>query len=423
MTLLLPVIAMVIVAPGCRLEGGIGSGKESEPETAKECGHDQDRDEAHSAEYELKADAEAERDHRVDGDSEAADNERNEPCTEDCSGADTHEMDDSFEHNQPEETTTREEDAADKAEQEGLVSGSFLVEDCRDSIDEPCFWRYRVDRTICPVSHPCSKLLILFSGGDMGCDDPPTKAYKRIFDTYTSHGFVAVCAGIFMSKEAAGMLPYNREAMRVDILMRSITGSSELGRVWSGEHLLISGASHGASAPVIAMARTDADSGRGWHGTVTTAVCMYDGMYDAFALDKFLLNSITANGDCKPFRERAICDRYLSGKPDYETCLTHSGPAPKVADMYRDTVVAVPPEEFAVTKWKLIECGSSFQKKCGLLGWDMFPRQPIEELCAHLDGSNTHDCVFDSMPDTSHLLCPSTEGGIYKCLNWFDSIL
>ena len=56
---------------------------------------------------------------------------------------------------------------------------------------------------------------------------------------------------------------------------------------WSGEYLLFSGVSHGASGPVVTMATSTDDDQPAWQGTVYTAACFNDGTYDAAALLAF----------------------------------------------------------------------------------------------------------------------------------------
>ena len=292
------------------------------------------------------------------------------------------------------------------------------LDGCRDAVDEPCFWLGRFDPAQCSGPAPCDKLVILFSGGDMGCDNPLSDAYNRIIDAYLADAFVFVCAGLLITNAAAGALPYNEEADRVNLLMQSITADPQIRQVWTGRDLLISGASHGATAPVIAMARTAHDAQSSWQGSRTTAACFYDGSYDAVALDGFLL----PHADCHPFRERAICDRYLTGSPDYPTCTGHTELAPVASEMQQDVITAVAADAFSVRTWKLIECGSAFATKCGVFGWDMFPAAPIETLCANLDASPSHSCTLDPMPNNSHLLCPSRPDGIDRCRLWFDGL-
>jgi hypothetical protein len=134
------------------------------------------------------------------------------------------------------------------------------LDGCRDAVDEPCFWLGRFDPAHCSGPAPCDKLVILFSGGDMGCDNTLSDAYNRIIDAYIGDAVIFVCGGLFLTNGAAGALPYNEEADRVNLLMQSITADPQIQQVWTGRDLLISGASHGATAPVIAMARTAFDA-------------------------------------------------------------------------------------------------------------------------------------------------------------------
>jgi hypothetical protein len=293
------------------------------------------------------------------------------------------------------------------------------IDACRDVVDEPCFWKLRFDPTLCNAASPCDKLVVFFSGGDMSCDDDALPAaYEDIVSAYTSDGFVFICAGIFLTKAAAGMQPYAAEASRVGEIMTTIAADPDLAVVWTGERLLISGASHGATAPVIAMASTSMDDYLAWQGSSTSAACFFDASYDAAALDAFLL----ANSDCHAFRERAICDRYVSDPTDHATCTTHTALAPQTPALLSDVIVDEPADVFAISSWKLIECGSALSPKCGLLGWDMFPAESMETLCDTLNASAQHSCAWDPMPSNAHLTCPGLAAGIDRCRLWFDGL-
>ena len=49
---------------------------------------------------------------------------------------------------------------------------SFQIEECEtDGVAEPCFWYYQYNPELCNADNKCTKLVIFFSGGNMGCDD------------------------------------------------------------------------------------------------------------------------------------------------------------------------------------------------------------------------------------------------------------
>jgi hypothetical protein len=294
--------------------------------------------------------------------------------------------------------------------------GEIDLEGCTgiDGIDEPCTLRYLFDPGRCSPSSPCRKLVVFFSGGEMDCG---LAAYTTVLEAYARSGFVAVCAQLFQTSAASGDEPYNDEAPRVDLAVRSAMEAGAVRAVWSGEHLLISGVSHGATAPVIAMARTSLDDG--WHGTGVTAACFFDGIYDIGELDLFLAFGDSGSPCSLILSHARAVGRYYDADPLVHSCLNdkcfcdpdHS------PEMDEDTVSAVDPSELAVGQWKLIECGSAMNACLQ----DVVPAGPIEVLCSRINAGPFSACVYDPMPDDSHLEC--APAGIDRCTTWFDSLL
>src|SRR5205823_6305777 len=91
----------------------------------------------------------------------------------------------------------------------------------------------------------------------------------------------------FQASTASGQFPRHTEATRFDALVQSITSNPNVMAAWSGDYLLFSGVSHGASGPVIAMASQDFDAKPSWNGAKYTGSCFLDGAYDVAALLDF----------------------------------------------------------------------------------------------------------------------------------------
>lgn len=292
--------------------------------------------------------------------------------------------------------------------------GRFEVGLCAgiDRIDEACVWTYQFDDTVCTAESPCSKLVIFFSGGEMSC------GYEGILSAFAEHGYVATCAQIFETSEAAGAEPYNDEAPRVDLLIWSITSSPEVRAVWTGEDLLISGVSHGATAPVIAMARTVHDSE--WLGSRFTAACFFDGIYNIGVLDEFLGTSGVGGSPCNLVLSHArAVGRYYDRDPLAHSCVNDMCACDPDAssEMSVDTITGVGLDRFAIADWKLIECGSAMNACLQ----DVVPSAPIRTLCNRLETDSGHSCAWDPMPESSHVACASE--GIDRCYTWFDDLL
>lgn len=297
--------------------------------------------------------------------------------------------------------------------------GQFNIDVCKgmNNLDETCYWRYQYDSTKCNPEKPCSKLVIFFSGGEMNCDDSyqnPGAGYSKVLNGYTSDGYVGVCAGVFLSSTAAGTIPPNKEAGRINALVNDIRQSSAINAIWNGEDLLFAGISNGATAPVTAMARTSFDDQDTWKGSRKTAACFHDGVYDIPYADQFLSTGSPAL-QCNNLRNRTICGKYTNTAKD---CSPINSADPEVA---LDTITQVDPTAFAIKNWKLIECGSALPA-CAAQG-DWVPATPIQELCNDIAGDPSHTCTFGSQPNDSHIACMSTAQGIANCRDWFNRLL
>ena len=281
-----------------------------------------------------------------------------------------------------------------------------------DTGTRPCSVEVSLDPAAC-ANRACDKLVIYFAGGGQTCPQP-------ILEAYVAAGYVAACVLLFGDAQEAGHYPYNAEAARTDLSIRATTGDPLVLAAWSGAKLLISGSSHGATAPVIAMARTTDDDAPGWKGTALTAACFMDGIYDIVALDA-LLGTGDAGQPCPPppqgvlSHARAI-GRYYDADPLVHSCAnnkcacdpTHS------PELDEDTIVGVAPSAFSITHWKLVECGSALPACSG----DVVPAGPIQALCSAIDASPDHACQLQSLPNTPHGMCAPAA----VCASWFEAL-
>ena len=133
-----------------------------------------------------------------------------------------------------------------------------------------------------------------------------------------------------------------------------------------------------------------------------------------------MLGTGNDGGQCLfPVSHARIVGRYYQDAPLVHSCINGKCPCdPNHApEIETDSITAVDPKEFAVTKWKLIECGSSTPTCSG----DIVPAAPIRALCENLrTGPNAGTCEDDSMPNDTHLECHVT--GVEKCRAWFDAL-
>jgi hypothetical protein len=296
-------------------------------------------------------------------------------------------------------------------------SGSFEVDACAgiDGIPEPCAWRYEFNEQRCTRENPCSKLVVFYAGGDQDC-----ARYDGIITNFVDAGYIATCLQLFQTSNASGQEPYHEEAARVDLVLRAVVSSAMARAVWSGQALLISGVSHGATAPVIAMARTKLDEATAWRGTRTTGACFFDGVYDIAAWDAFLGTRAIGGRQCVlPVPHSRVVGRYYNTVPREHSCsndLCACDPDHSV-DMDTDSVVNVPAANYAIADWKLIECGSA-GAACTV---DITPAEPIRALCTNIAASPDHACTFESLPNASHVACARTN--THSCISWFDELI
>jgi hypothetical protein len=305
------------------------------------------------------------------------------------------------------------------------AEAEFYIEECSglNSVDQECYYRYRYDPEQCGGDAKCSKLVIYFSGGDMRCDESygdESANYSKILKGFSDDGFIAVCAGLYVEghqNDEVRRIPRHAEKDRIHELLTSIRQSDAIQELWDGTRLLISGVSNGATVPVVVMARHDVDDRPEWKGSQTTAACFYDGVYDVIEVDDQLKRYPIS---CQGVRDASICYRYTGAAdcPD--------GPDPGNSDVILDSVTTVDPSEYAITDWKIIECGSNLPAPlCGIIGdWDRdwITKGPMERLCGQIDGGANHNCTFDPLPDQGHLSCAASDSGIAKCRLWFNDL-
>jgi hypothetical protein len=258
---------------------------------------------------------------------------------------------------------------------------------------------------------PCERLVVVFSGGEMGCESG--RGYRTVLDGYAARGYAAVCINYFDTPEGSGAAPYLDEAARIDLAVREATTGPWARTYWTGRDLLLEGISHGATAPVILMARTAREEAPHWHGTRVTAGCFFDGSYDQAATAALLRTGAAGGQPCTtPVSHARGLARYCGPGATSATCdLTRE---PKAL---ADTVTEVPPEAYAIHDFKMFECGSGRPPCSG----DIIPGPPIAALCNGLDAAPTHRCSFVSLPEDGHLTCHANAWD--QCRAWFEGLL
>ncbi len=290
------------------------------------------------------------------------------------------------------------------------ASGQRLVDGCLglSGVQERC--TLVTNGSACTAA-PCARLVIVFSGGEQGC--VTGAGYASVLAGYAAHGYAAVCINYFETAAGSGAVPYVDEAARLDTAVREATTGAWAKHYWTGAHLLLEGVSHGATAPVILMARTALDEQAHWHGSRFTAGCFFDGSYDQAATAALLETGAAGGTPCtSPVSYLRGLERYCGAGATSATCDLATN-----AKAQADTLTSVLPETFAMQDFRLFECGSGLAACTG----DIIPGAPVEALCSRLEGSPSHTCGYTSLPTASHLTCHANNYD--QCRTWFEGLL
>ncbi len=305
---------------------------------------------------------------------------------------------------------TPEPGGGDDAGEVPAPSGPIVLDGClgQTGVDERCTL---VTNASACTGAPCSRLVVVFSGGEIGCVTGP--GYASVLSGYAARGYAAVCINYFDTPIGSGASPYVDEAARIDLAVREATTGAWARTYWTGEDLLLEGISHGATAPVILMARTDLDEQPHWHGSRFTAGCFFDGAYDQAATASLLATGAVGGTPCEsPVSHQRWLERYCGAGASAATC--DLATEPKALE---DTITGVAPATFAIRDFRLIECGSNLRPCLG----DIVAGEPIATLCSRLDASPEHRCVFESLADEGHLTCHASHYD--DCRVWFEGLL
>ena len=290
------------------------------------------------------------------------------------------------------------------------ASGQVVIDAClaQTGIAERC--TLVTNASACTGAR-CSKPVVVFSGGEMGC--VTGAGYHSVLAGYAARGYAAVCINYFDTSTGSGTSPYLDEAARIDLAVREATTGPWARAYWTGRDLLLEGISHGATAPVILMARTMLDDQPHWHGGHFTAGCFFDGAYDQAATASLLATGAVAGRPCTvPVSYTRWLERYCGPGATGATCDLRTN-----ARAQADTITDILPATFSIRDFKMIECGSGLPACSG----DIVAGAPVQTLCQRLDASPTHTCSFGSTPTDGHLTCHANQYD--TCRSWFEGIL
>ena len=264
-----------------------------------------------------------------------------------------------------------------------------------------------LDASACTTS-PCARLVVIFSGGEMGCVNGT--GYASVLANYSRSGWAAACVDYFESSTGSGAAPYYQERSRLDAAVAATTNGSWAEAYWTREYLLLQGISHGASSPLIVISRFGADRQAFWRGTRGTAGCFFDGSVNQSASAELLATGGAGGQPCSfPVPYSRWLERYCGTPPPVDCDLATN------ADAVLDLVENAPASNFSIPAWRLYECGSLLSPCLG----DIIPRGPFERLCARLNNGG-RACEFRRLPYDSHLTCHRDHG--YECRGWAEAL-
>jgi hypothetical protein len=170
-----------------------------------------------------------------------------------------------------------------------------------------------------------------------------------------AQGYAAVCVNYFGTASGSGTSPCVDEAARLDLAVREAATGPWARAHWTGEDLLLQGISHGATAPVILMARTTMDDQADWQGTRFTGGCFFDGAYDQAATANLLATGAAGGGACTfPVAYARWLERYCGAGTTADTCDLSSD-----LKAQEDTITGVSRASVAVRNFRMFECGGA----------------------------------------------------------------
>jgi hypothetical protein len=252
----------------------------------------------------------------------------------------------------------------------------------------------------------CSRLLVLFSGGEMGC--VTGAGYSAVMANYSAHGWAAACINYFETSSGSGAVPYYMERDRLDASVAAVTAGQWATAYWTGEDLLLEGISHGASSPLIVMARFGVDAQPHWQGTRATGGCFFDGTVNQSASADLLKTGARGGRPCTfPVSYERMLERYCPANPSGCNLDTNE-------NALLDLVADAPAANFSLKKWRMAECGSEMAPCTG----DIIPMAPFQQLCAGIQKGPSHTCDWFRLPLDGHLTCHAHHA--FECRMWFE---
>jgi hypothetical protein len=292
---------------------------------------------------------------------------------------------------------------------------------------EDCHFRILVDAPSCSAPSRCGRMVVFWSGGEGGCI---TCRYDSLLKHYAAAGFVAACAQPYTTSTETGRYPYFVEFDRMSEIMSAIRARPEIQASWDGSKLLISGVSHGGTAPLMSIASRAALRSHAaiWAGTARTAIVLYDGVGSTAALDEWA----AAQPGCAPYHQRTV-ERYGDGRPESHDCknqLCYCASPKHKADWDKDNIIfsspASPYSCAAVTPasgsilYRFVSCSGEGQPACGAQG-DVIPDIQQKAPYAVIKDCPGVTASYERYPACPHATCGSASCGASDSIAWLKA--
>jgi hypothetical protein len=238
----------------------------------------------------------------------------------------------------------------------------------------------------------------------------------------------------------------SRDALVTSHVLDLLRTDPKLG-IWTGDNLLLTGCSDGATRYPAVAARYNDDSK--WLGSQKTAACLSDGVVSLPYQDRFVGEKIGLGPSCATRHARMVAhytreqptpghscagspNQQCACDPDHATidspgdcsegdCVAFDSIIRKDSQSKLVFAPGVTPEDFAVTHWRIISEGDNWAETDDRCEKDVVPEAPFRAFCEAIDSGESHDCSFVSVPDEPH--CSFYAQQLTKvCVEWFKGI-
>jgi hypothetical protein len=206
--------------------------------------------------------------------------------------------------------------------------------------------------------------------------------------------------------------------------------------VWSAKRLLHSGVSHGATAPLVAIAsrRAFEEHAATWTGSEKTAVVLFDGISNPATLEEWAAAQPIGSG-CGLSHQRWV-GRYQDGSPLVHGCgngACYCSDPERAVDWEKDTVVlgsTYPPSPYVCDDftpeageilYRFVSCGAASAAGACSFSGDIIPDAQQLLPFQALDACPGVTATYASYPSCTHVQCGGWDAcGGRDAVQWLE---